>query len=141
MRPTRCFYTQQQQQQQQQHRTRLFTLVVREAADALTLVDSGANHDRVMSAWDQGRSSKFPLLLRHCSFGPLEHLSRSAHGMQEDICRVILQHAVFGDRLLETLSLCGRETFHGGNSGGYTKCKWICKEEASNLPPLLSLWH
>ncbi len=119
----------------------LFTLVVREAADALALVDSGKNHSHIMAAHDHGRSSKFPLLLRHCTTRGVEIISRSEEHVSEDLCRVVLKHALFGERLLEVFSESYAEKCHFGNGGGCTNCKWISKEEATNLAPLHSLWQ
>ncbi len=120
----------------------LFTLFVSEAADALALVDSGKDHDHIMAVHDHGRrSSKFPLLLKHCTLNGVEILSRIEGKVSEDVCRVVLKHAVFGERLLEAVSSSYLEMFQFGSGGGCTKCKWISKEEASNLPPLRSLWQ
>jgi hypothetical protein len=125
----------------------LFTLVVREAADALAVVDSGCNYDHIISVGDHGHfSSKFPLLLRHCTLNSLntlngvETLSRSTH-TSESLCRVVLKHNLFGERLLEAVSASFHDMFSFGASGGCTKCRWISEEEARNLQPLRSLWH
>jgi hypothetical protein len=119
----------------------LFTLVIREAADALALVDSGKNHEHIMAAHDHGRSSKFPLLLQHCTVGGVEVISRSEGQVSEDLCRVVLKHALFGERLLEAFSVSYIERFPFGSGGGCTNCKWISQEEATNLSPLRSLWQ
>ena len=113
-------------------------IFIREAGDALALVDSGVNHSYILDAWNQ--SSKFPLLLKHCSLGGLEHLSGGGSNTREDLCRVHLRHAVFGDRVLQAFSVSYREMFQWGQGGGYTTCKWISNEEAKNLPPMRSLW-
>jgi hypothetical protein len=112
----------------------------REAGDALALVDSGVNHSNILDASNQ--SSKFPLLLKHCSLGGLEHLwgGNSSTRVREDLCRVHLRHAVFGDRVLQAFSVSYREMHQWGQSGGSTTCKWISNEEAKNLPPMRSLW-
>ena len=112
----------------------------REAGDALALVDSGKNHSDILEAWNQ--SSKFPLLLKHSSLGGLEHLcgGNGSKKVREDLCRVHLRHAVFGDRVLQAFSVSYREMHQWGQGGGYTRCKWICNEEAKNLPPMRSLW-
>ncbi len=110
----------------------------REAGEALAFVESGANHKHILDASDQ--SSKFPLLLKHCSLAGLEHLSGGSGSASEDICRVHLRHAVFGDRVLEAFSLSYREMHQWGQSGGFTKCKWISNEEAKNLPSMRALW-
>ena len=96
----------------------LFTLVIREAADALALVDSGKNHEHIMAAHDHGRSSKFPLLLQHCTVGGVEVISRSEGQVSEDLCRVVLKHALFGERLLEAFSVSYIERFPFGSGGG-----------------------
>ena len=114
------------------------SVFIREAGDALALVDSGVNHSYILDAWNQ--SSKFPLLLKHCSLGGLEHLCGGKGSTREDLCRVHLRHAVFGDRVLQAFSVSYREMFQWGQGGGYTTCKWICNEEAKNLPPMRSLW-
>ncbi len=120
----------------------LFTLVLREAADALALVDSGRDHDHIVSVREHGRrSSKFPLLLRHCTLNGVESLSRREGQLSEDMCRAVLKHDLFGERMLEAISVSYIEMFPFGSSGGCTKCRWLSKEEASNLPPLRSLWH
>ena len=115
-------------------------IFIREAGDVLALVDSGVNHSYILDAWNQ--SSKFPLLLKHSSLGGLEHLcgGNGSKQVREDLCRVHLRHAVFGDRVLQAFSVSYREMFQGGQGGGYTKCKWISNEEAKNLPPMRSLW-
>ena len=110
----------------------------REAGDALALVDSGVNHSNILDASNQ--SSKFPLLLKHCSLGGLEHLCGGNGSTREDICRVHLRHAVFGDRVLQAFSASFREMHQWGQCGGYTRCKWISNEEAKNIPPMRSLW-
>ena len=115
-------------------------IFIREAGDVLALVDSGVNHSYILDAWNQ--SSKFPLLLKHSSLGGLEHLcgGNGSKQVREDLCRVHLRHAVFGDRVLQAFSVSYREMFQGGQGGGYTKCKWISNEEAKNPPPMRSLW-
>jgi hypothetical protein len=118
----------------------LLTLVVREAADALALVDSGKDLDQIIAAHDHW-PSKFPLLRRHCTLREVEKISRREGQVSEDLCRVVLKHALFGERLLEAVSVSYREGFSFGGSYGGTKCKWISKEEASGLSPLRSLWQ
>ena len=113
-------------------------IFIREASDALALMDSGVNHEHILDAWDQ--SSKFPLLLKHSSLGGLEHLRGGKDRVREDLCRVHLRHAVFGDRVLQALSFSYREMFQWGQSACNTKCKWISNEEAKNPPPMRSLW-
>ena len=113
-------------------------IFIREAGDVLALVDSGVNHSYILDAWNQ--SSKFPLLLKHSSLGGLEHLCGGKEQVREDLCRVHLRHAVFGDRVLQAFSVSYREMHQWGQSGGSTTCKWISNEEAKNLPPMRSLW-
>ncbi len=110
----------------------------REAGGALALVESGENHSDILEAMNQ--SSKFPLLLKHCSLGGLEHLWGDDRNTRVDICRVLLRHAVFGDRVLQAVSVSYREMHQWGQSGGSTKCKWISNEEAKTPPPMRSLW-
>ena len=114
-------------------------IFIREAGDALALVDSGNDPSDILDASNQ--SSKFPLLLKHCSLGGLEHLcGGNGKQVREDLCRVHLRHAVFGDRVLQAFSVSYREMFQWGQSGGYTRCKWISNEEAKTPPPMRSLW-
>ena len=100
-------------------------------------MDSGVNYDHILDASNQ--SFKFPLLLKHCSLAGLEHLSGSGSA-KEDICRVHLRHAVFGDRVLEAFSFSYRDMHQWGQSGGFTKCKWRSNEEANSLPSMRALW-
>ena len=119
----------------------LFTLLARQAADVLALVDSGKNHDHIMAVLDHNMSSKFPQLLQHCAIRGVEKLSRSEEKLSEDLCRVALKHALFGQRVLEVVSASHLEKFSFGSSGGGTNCRWISEEEASNLQPLRCLWR
>jgi hypothetical protein len=112
----------------------------REAGDVLALVDSGDsdNYSSILNASDQ--SSKFRLLLKHCSLGGLEHLSGDHSSTRVDICRVHLRHAVWGDRVLQAVSVFFRDMHQWGQSGGSTKCKWVSNEEAKNQPHIRSIW-
>jgi hypothetical protein len=109
----------------------------REAGGALALVESGKNHSDILD-WNQ--SSKFPLLLKYCSLGGVKHLLGDDRGTRVDICRVLLRHAVFGDRVLQAVCVTFQQMGPWGQGGGFTKCKWISNEEAKTPPPMRSLW-
>jgi hypothetical protein len=42
--------------------------------------------------------------------------------------------------LLQVMTTMHLDTFQFGQGGGSTMCKWVSKEEVSEMPPLESLW-